>query len=99
MRTTFIFLCHSICFRAVDHLSEVCILFADLVGFTKASAEHHPNFLIGLFLRDVFLEFDRCVEKHGLEKIKTIGKRGICCLPYNTTSPPNLRVSGPFFDR
>ncbi|EJK61811.1 hypothetical protein THAOC_17633, partial [Thalassiosira oceanica] len=60
-------------FPIVDHLSEVCILFADLVGFTKASAEHHPNFLIGLFLRDVFLEFDRCVEKHGLEKIKTIG--------------------------
>ena len=66
--------------RAVDHLSEVYVLFADLVGFTKASAEYHPNFLIGLFLRDVFLEFDRCVEKHGLEKIKSIGKRGVLLL-------------------
>ncbi|EJK71650.1 hypothetical protein THAOC_06887, partial [Thalassiosira oceanica] len=79
-------------FPIVDHLSEVCILFADLVGFTKASAEHHPNFLIGLFLRDVFLEFDRCVEKHGLEKIKTIGKRGILLLRLQKmSSPPNLR--------
>lgn len=73
-------------------------MFADLVGFTKASAEHHPNFLIGLFLRDVFLEFDRCVEKHGLEKIKTIGKRGILLLRLQKmSSPPNLRVA--LFDR
>ena len=60
-------------FPIVDHVSSVTILFADLVGFTKASAELHPNFLIGLFLRDVFHAFDELVGKHGLEKIKTIG--------------------------
>jgi adenylate cyclase len=57
----------------VDHVPDVTILFADLVGFTKASTELHPNFLIGLFLRDIFQEFDELVYKHGLEKIKTIG--------------------------
>lgn len=43
------------------------------VGFTKASTELHPNFLIGLFLRDIFQSFDELAYKHGLEKIKTIG--------------------------
>ncbi len=57
----------------VDHVPDVTILFADLVGFTKASTELHPNFLIGLFLRDIFQKFDELVYKHGLEKIKTIG--------------------------
>ena len=37
-------------FPIVDHVACVTILFADLVGFTKASTELHPNFLIGLFL-------------------------------------------------
>jgi len=60
-------------FPIVDHVAGVTILFADLVGFTKASAELHPNFLIGLFLRDIFHEFDELVYQHGLEKIKTIG--------------------------
>jgi guanylate cyclase len=60
-------------FPIVDHVAGVSILFADLVGFTKASTELHPNFLIGLFLRDVFHSFDELVYKHNLEKIKTIG--------------------------
>lgn len=57
----------------VDDLEDVTILFADLVGFTKASAEMDPKILIGGFLRDVFSSFDRLVEKRQLEKIKTIG--------------------------
>eukprot|EP00571_Detonula_confervacea_P001393 CAMPEP_0172322956 /NCGR_PEP_ID=MMETSP1058-20130122/47423_1 /TAXON_ID=83371 /ORGANISM="Detonula confervacea, Strain CCMP 353" /LENGTH=677 /DNA_ID=CAMNT_0013038833 /DNA_START=51 /DNA_END=2081 /DNA_ORIENTATION=- len=60
-------------FPIVDHVASVTILFADLVGFTKASTELHPNFLIGLFLRDIFQAFDELVDAHGLEKIKTIG--------------------------
>ena len=43
------------------------------VGFTNVSAELHPNFLIGLFLRDIFQGFDELSYTHGLEKIKTIG--------------------------
>ena len=43
------------------------------VGFTKPLAESHPNFLIGLFLRDIFQGFDKLSYKHGLEQIKTIG--------------------------
>jgi adenylate cyclase len=57
----------------VDNLDEVTILFADLVGFTKASSSTCPHFLIGEFLLDVFSTFDEIVENRGLEKIKTIG--------------------------
>jgi adenylate cyclase len=57
----------------IDHFDGVSILFADLVGFTKAAAEFHPNFLIGMFLRDVFSSWDQVCARHSMEKIKTIG--------------------------
>ena len=56
-----------------DNYSNCTILFADLVGFTQSASELHPNFLIGLFLKDVFMAFDEATEFRGLEKIKTIG--------------------------
>ena len=55
-----------------DAHAEVTILFADIVGFTKLASEVDPVPLVGL-LNDVFTEFDRLAERHGLEKIKTIG--------------------------
>ncbi|KAL3803222.1 hypothetical protein HJC23_003497 [Cyclotella cryptica] len=76
-------------FPIVDHVAGVSILFADLVGFTKASTELHPNFLIGLFLRDVFHSFDELVDKHGLEKIKTIGDAYMVVGGLNHCSAPS----------
>jgi len=51
---------------------SVTVLFADIVNFTNLSANATPDKLVGL-LNNIFSEFDRLVEKHGLEKIKTIG--------------------------
>lgn len=51
---------------------EVTILFADIVGFTELSAKVEPEELVSL-LNKIFSAFDRLTEKHGLEKIKTIG--------------------------
>jgi adenylate cyclase len=48
------------------------VLFADLVGFTPLSASCEPRELVAL-LDEVFGTFDAAVERHGLEKIKTIG--------------------------
>lgn len=48
------------------------ILFADVAGFTPMAATMTPLALVEL-LNEVFLCFDGLVEKHGLEKIKTIG--------------------------
>jgi class 3 adenylate cyclase len=55
-----------------DNFSDVTVLFADLVGFTEFSADMSPVDLVEL-LNNIFSVFDKLAEKHGLEKIKTIG--------------------------
>jgi PAS domain S-box-containing protein len=55
-----------------DSFEEVSVLFADLVGFTEFSSRRSAHELVE-FLNEIFSEFDQLVEKHGLEKIKTIG--------------------------
>jgi len=55
-----------------DNYTEVTILFADIVGFTKLSSQIPATELVQL-LNHVFSAFDRLSERHGLEKIKTIG--------------------------
>jgi adenylate cyclase len=55
-----------------DSFSEATVLFADIADFTRLSARIAPKQLIEL-LNQVFSGFDRLAEKHGLEKIKTIG--------------------------
>ena len=55
-----------------EQFEEATILFADIVGFTPLSASISPTELVNL-LNNVFSLFDKLAEKHGLEKIKTIG--------------------------
>ncbi len=55
-----------------DGFEEVCVLFADLVGFTDLAARTPATDLVRL-LNDIFSAFDGIAERHGLEKIKTIG--------------------------
>lgn len=55
-----------------DGFSDVTVLFADIVGFTQLSTQISPEKLVAL-LNSIFSAFDQLVEKHGLEKIKTIG--------------------------
>jgi class 3 adenylate cyclase len=56
----------------VDSFADVSVLFADLVDFTPLAARLSPEAVVGL-LNDIFSAFDALAEKHGLEKIKTIG--------------------------
>lgn len=58
--------------QIAEGFAEVTILFSDLVGFTKLSQEIPPIQLIN-WLNELFSGFDGLSEKHGLEKIKTIG--------------------------
>ena len=53
-------------------VDEATVLFADIVGFTPLSARLSARELVDL-LNQIFSEFDRLAESHGLEKIKTIG--------------------------
>jgi class 3 adenylate cyclase len=56
----------------VDSFAEVTVLFADLVDFTSLSATLSAEDLVN-WLNDIFSAFDALAERHGLEKIKTIG--------------------------
>jgi PAS domain S-box-containing protein len=55
-----------------DSFAEVTVLFADIVNFTPLSAQQSPTDLVRL-LGGIFSAFDDLAQKHGLEKIKTIG--------------------------
>jgi class 3 adenylate cyclase len=55
-----------------DVFPDVTVLFADLVGFTRMSEQLAPAELVAM-LNKIFSMFDQLAEKHGLEKIKTIG--------------------------
>jgi class 3 adenylate cyclase len=50
----------------------VSVMFADLCGFTALSRKTSPADLVSM-LNAIFTAFDHIVEKHGVEKIKTIG--------------------------
>ena len=51
---------------------SVSVLFADMVGFTRWAEEVDPSVMVRM-LDHLFSAFDLLVERHGLEKIKTIG--------------------------
>lgn len=55
-----------------EKLSNVSVLFADIVDFTILSQSVSPEELVEGLDR-IFTAFDELAEKHGLEKIKTIG--------------------------
>lgn len=55
-----------------DGYADVTVMFADLVNFTQLTEQMSPEQMVSL-LNTVFTWFDSLTEKHGLEKIKTIG--------------------------
>jgi guanylate cyclase len=55
-----------------DHFGSASILFADVVDFTPWSEGLPPTEVVG-HLDLLFSHFDELAERHGLEKIKTIG--------------------------
>ncbi|HEY4057949.1 MAG TPA: adenylate/guanylate cyclase domain-containing protein [Kofleriaceae bacterium] len=55
-----------------DSFPDVTILFSDIVGFTELSARL-PAASVVEILNEIFSQFDALADKHGVEKIKTIG--------------------------
>ncbi len=55
-----------------DRYDDASILFADIAGFTERASEIPPTELVR-FLDRLYTTFDRLVDRHGLEKIKTTG--------------------------
>jgi adenylate cyclase len=58
--------------RIADSHAHATVLFADLVGSTALALELTPDALIGV-LNDVFSHIDDLAQRHGVEKIRTIG--------------------------
>lgn len=52
--------------------AEVSVLFCDIVGFTQLAEKLPAEDLVGILNR-VFTAFDDIADRHGVEKIKTIG--------------------------
>ena len=55
-----------------DHFDDASILFADIVDFTPLSSRLDAREVVGLLDR-LFTSFDTLVDRHDVEKIKTIG--------------------------
>jgi len=56
---------------------EVSVLFTDFEGFTQYAESLSPEELVKT-VDFYFTNFDKIIEKHGLEKIKTIGDSYMC---------------------
>jgi adenylate cyclase len=55
-----------------DHFEEASILFADVVDFTPLASRLDAREVVGMLDR-LFTAFDELVDRHEVEKIKTIG--------------------------
>jgi adenylate cyclase len=58
--------------RIAERFDHVSVLFADAVGSTEQAARSSPEAFADA-LDELFRHFDGIAERHGLEKIKTIG--------------------------
>ncbi len=65
--------------------NDVTVMFTDFVNFTGISEQMSPTELVQEINKN-FTAFDAIVERHGLEKIKTIGDAylAVCGLPNET---------------
>ncbi len=55
-----------------DSFSDLTVVFVDLAGFSGLARRLSPGHLVQVLNR-FFSAADTCVERHGLEKVKTIG--------------------------
>ncbi len=55
-----------------DGFADVTVMFADIVNFTHVAEGMAPTQVFAMLNR-IFSSFDELAEKHGMEKIKTIG--------------------------
>jgi len=56
----------------LDRFKLVTIFFSDIVGFTSMSGSMRPIQVMKM-LNDLYMEFDKLVEKHQVYKVETIG--------------------------
>lgn len=65
---------------------SVSVLFADLLGFTTHRPDLAPEVLVALIDR-YYQTFDHILEKHGVEKVKSIGDAYMCAAGWPDPRP------------
>jgi adenylate cyclase len=73
-----------------DQFVAASILFADVVDFTPFAERLPPADVVG-YLDHLFSQFDALVERHGLEKVKTIGDCYMAVAGVPDPSPDHAR--------
>jgi adenylate cyclase len=73
-----------------DQFASASILFADVVNFTPLSQRLPPAEVVGI-LDQLFSRFDVLVERHGLDKIKTVGDCYMAAAGVPDPSPDHAR--------
>jgi adenylate cyclase len=74
-----------------DRYDDAAILFADIAGYTEQSSEISPTELVR-FLDRLYTTFDRLVDRHGLEKIKTTGDAYMVVSGVPTPRPDHIEA-------
>lgn len=74
-----------------DQVDAASILFADVVDFTPLAERLPASEVVGI-LDHLFSHFDELAERHGLEKIKTIGDCYMVAAGVPTPRPDHARV-------
>lgn len=64
-------------FAKARRYEQVTVMFSDFKGFSQIAAKLEPEELVAE-IDFCFAQFDRIMETHGLEKIKTIGDAYLC---------------------
>lgn len=72
-----------------DSFSEASILFADISGFVALARSLGASRTVAL-LNDIVTEFDQLAERHGVEKIKTIGDAYMAAAGIPEPAPDHL---------
>jgi len=79
--------------RIADGYNCITVLFADIVGFTAAARQAGPETTVGMLNR-FFSVADELAQRHGCEKIKTIGDcvmaAAVCRIPLSATPRRSL---------
>lgn len=78
-----------------EPVGEATVLFADIVGFTSLSRRLAPGHLIEV-LSDIFTSFDEIAERHGVEKVKTIGDSYMAVAGVRTPWPRSAEAMAEF---
>jgi adenylate cyclase len=75
-----------------DHFDATTILFADVVDFTPLSERLPPAEVVGM-LDQLFSRFDELVERHELEKVKTVGDCYMAAAGVPNPRPDHARMA------